>query len=211
MIVEQYGLTYTRVKEEDIELIRYWRNQAFIRDVMQFREYITEEMQKSWFKSINNKYNYYFLIVADGSKVGMIHYKDPAPGTDTAEGGILIWDQHYWGTPIPVLASLTLLECMYEVLGLEDKSTVTVAKNNRRALSFNKMLGYEINPDYKNEHFYKLVLSKKRYFEKAHKLKKAAGLYGRGHEKMKITAAPGELLSDDLNKYLANISGLKKP
>ena len=73
MIVEQYGVTYSRVTEADIELIRHWRNQPFIRDTMQFKEYITPEMQKKWFERINNKYNYYFLIEVDGNKRGLIN------------------------------------------------------------------------------------------------------------------------------------------
>jgi RimJ/RimL family protein N-acetyltransferase len=202
MIVEQYGVKYTRVTEQDIELIRYWRNQPFIRDTMQFREHITAEMQKEWFKKINNKYNYYFIIEVDHKKIGMINYKDPVPHSNMAEGGILIWDVEYWGTPIPVFGSLTLLECMYEVLNLGDNSIVTVAKNNKRALTFNKMLGYEIYEEYKNDLFFKLILTKERYFEKTIKLKKAASLYNKGNSQIKISAKISDLLSDDLNNYI---------
>jgi UDP-4-amino-4,6-dideoxy-N-acetyl-beta-L-altrosamine N-acetyltransferase len=207
MIVEQYGLRYIRVTEQDIELIRYWRNKDFIRNTMQFREYITPEMQKKWFQKINNKYNYYFIIEADNQKIGLLNYKDPAPNTKTAEGGIFIWEQDYWGTPIPVLASLTMLECMYEVLNLRDNSMVTIAKNNKRALSFNKMLGYEIYEPYKNEHFFKLILTKEHYLKKTTALKKAAALYTKGNTQIKITAEESPLLSDDLNNYMrANAS-----
>lgn len=145
MIVEQYGVTYTRVREEHIELIRYWRNQPFIRDTMQFREYITPEMQKAWFDKINNKYNYYFIIEVDGKKIGLINCKDTEPNTRIAEGGIFLWDKEYWGTPIPGFAALTMLECVFEIFRSGDASVVTVAKSNARALSFNKRLGYEIS------------------------------------------------------------------
>ena len=202
MIVEQYGLKYSRVTEQDLELIRYWRNKDFIRDTMQFRGYITPEMQKEWFKKINNKYNYYFIIEADNQKIGLINYKDPLPHTKTAEGGIFIWEQDYWGTPIPVFASLTLLECMYEILNLSDNSIVTVAKNNKRALTFNKMLGYQIYEAYKNEDFYKLILTKERYYEKTCKLKKAASIYAKGNTQIKITAKESDVLSDDLINYI---------
>jgi RimJ/RimL family protein N-acetyltransferase len=170
---------------------------------MQFTEFITAEMQMRWFKKINNKYNYYFIIEANNQKIGLINYKDPAPNTKTAEGGIFIWEQDYWGTPIPVFASLTLLECMYEILNLGDNSMVTVAKNNKRALTFNKMLGYEIYEEYKNELFYKLILTKERYFSKTSKLKKAASIYSKGQSQIKITATPSDLLSNDLNAYLS--------
>lgn len=210
MIVEQYGIKYSRVTEQDIELIRYWRNQPFIRDTMQFKEYITAEMQVEWFKKINNKYNYYFIIEADDKKIGVINCKDTdpisskdiVPTNRVAEGGIFIWDKNYWGTPVPVLASLTVLECIYEVLSASARSVIVVAKNNTRALIFNKLLGYEIFEEYKNDLFYKLILTKEHYFERTCKLKKAAKLYSNGQSQLKITAAVSNLLSDEWNNYL---------
>lgn len=68
MIVKQYGVTYKRVQESDIELIRYWRNRDFIRNTMQFQEYITPFMQKEWFKKINNPFNYYFIVEYEEKK-----------------------------------------------------------------------------------------------------------------------------------------------
>jgi hypothetical protein len=65
------------------------------------------------------------------------------------------------------------------------------------------MLGYEIYEEYKNELFYKLILTKERYFTKTSKLKKAAAIYSKGQSQMKITATKSELLSDDLNNYLS--------
>lgn len=201
MIVEQYGVKYTRVKEEDIELIRYWRNQPFIRDTMQFREYITSEMQKKWFERINNKYNYYFIIEVHGKKIGLINCKDTEPNTRIAEGGIFIWDKEYWGTPIPGFAALTMLECIFELFKSGDVSVVTVARSNARALSFNKKLGYVETEQKSSGEFVKLVLTKEMYYKKTVKLKRAAEIYT-GSAGMKIHATESDLLVDEINDYL---------
>jgi UDP-4-amino-4,6-dideoxy-N-acetyl-beta-L-altrosamine N-acetyltransferase len=206
MIVEQYGLKYIRVREEDIELIRYWRNQPFIRDTMQFKEYITPEMQKRWFEKINNKYNYYFIIEADGKKIGLINCKDTEPNTRIAEGGIFIWDKEYWGTPIPGFAALTMLQCIFEIFQSGDVSVVTVAKNNERALTFNKRLGYIIKEESKNNEFLKLVLTKEWYLQKTIKLKRAAALFYGGNSDILISADESDLLVDEINAYLRNRS-----
>ena len=174
MIVEQYGLTYKRVVNEDLELIRYWRNQPFIRETMQFKDYITPEMQQKWFSKINNKFNYYFIIEHEGKKIGLISSKDTAPSTTIAEGGIFIWDKSYWGTPYPVFASLTVLEAVFEVFKSGIASVATVAKTNTKALEFNKLLGYEIEGEADNPEFLKLMLTKENYLTKTAKLKKAA-------------------------------------
>ncbi len=205
MIVEQYGIKYTRVTEQDLELIRYWRNQPFIRDTMQFREYITEEMQKKWFEKINTKHNYYFIIEVDQKKIGFINCKDTGPNTRIAEGGILIWDKAYWGTPIPGFAALTVLQCVFEIFKSGDASLVTVAKTNTRALVFNKLIGYVIKEETATNEFLKLILTKEMYFQKTIKIKKAAALYCKGNAQIKIIATESDLLSDDLNNYIRSI------
>ena len=174
MRVEQYGITYDRITVKDIELIRYWRNQSFIRSQMQFNKYITPSMQLSWFDSINNPYNYYFLIEYEGKKIGLINCKDTEPNSRIAEGGIFIWDNTYWGTPIPVFASLSMLEAVFEVFQTGDASVITVKRDNKRALEFNRLLGYEVDKQNFNSDFVKMNLTIKRYFEVSSKLKKAA-------------------------------------
>jgi len=62
MELSKYGVKLHRLREEDIELVRTWRNSPLIRQYMEFRDEITPEMQKEWFLSINNNENYYFII-----------------------------------------------------------------------------------------------------------------------------------------------------
>jgi len=207
MIAEQYGLTYKRVTIEDIELIRYWRNQPHIKETMQFREEISPEMQLKWFHSINNKDNYYFIIEVDNKKIGMINCKNAHPITREAEGGIFIWDLDYWNTPIPVFAALSMLEGVFEIFGAAGSSIATVKKDNQKALQFNKMLGYEIIPETNDNEFVKLILTKERYFEKTKKLKKAAGIYSKKQLELKIIITESdELLSSEIIAYKNNLS-----
>jgi RimJ/RimL family protein N-acetyltransferase len=207
MIAEQYGLTYKRVTIEDIELIRYWRNQPHIKQTMQFQEDITPEMQLKWFQSINNKDNYYFIIEVDTKKIGMINCKNADPITRIAEGGIFIWDLEYWNTPIPVFAALSMLEGVFEVFSAAGASIATVKKDNTKALHFNKMLGYEIIQETKNDEFIKLLLTKERYFEKTKKLKKAASIYSRNKMDLKIIFTESDdLLSDEIIAYRKQIN-----
>lgn len=202
MIVEQYGLRYIRVSETDIEALRYWRNQEFIRNTMQFKEYITPQMQKEWFQKINNKYNYYFIIEHDNKKIGLINCKDTIPDTKIAEGGIFIWDKSYWGTMIPAFASLTMLQAVFEYFKSGEESIITVAHNNRVALDFNIMLGYEINKNESDNDYYKLHLSKEKYFTYCKKLINAAAIYNKGNSEFILKASPSDLLIDEINNYI---------
>jgi len=69
----KYGITLSRIKEEDIELVRYWRNKPDIKNTMIYRKYISKQQQKKWFASINNNNNYYYLIIYNNEKIGLIY------------------------------------------------------------------------------------------------------------------------------------------
>jgi RimJ/RimL family protein N-acetyltransferase len=201
MIVEQYGLRYLRVTENDSELLRYWRNQSYIRDTMQFREYITPKMQRAWFDKINNKHNYYFIIEENYKKVGLINCKDAEPNTKLAEGGIFIWDKSYWGTSVPALASLTMLQAVFEIFKSGDASIATVAYDNKKALDFNLMLGYEIKEKSDDGKWYKLFLSRERYNSHCLKLIKAASILYQNDANFKIVGEPNDIQADQINRY----------
>jgi UDP-4-amino-4,6-dideoxy-N-acetyl-beta-L-altrosamine N-acetyltransferase len=202
MIVEQYGLKYSRVTQNDLELLRYWRNQSFIRDTMQFKEYITPQMQKQWFNSINNKHNYYFIIEDKGKKIGLINCKDAEPNTKLAEGGIFIWKKNYWGTSIPALASLTMLQAVFEIFKSGDESIATVACNNKVALDFNILLGYEIKSKTPDGNYYKLHLTKEKYFSHCKKLIRAASILNTEKANFIMYCQESDLLIDEINQYI---------
>ncbi|MEW6773426.1 MAG: GNAT family N-acetyltransferase [Bacteroidota bacterium] len=200
MIVKQYGITYKRVQENDIELIRYWRNRDFIRNTMQFQEYITPLMQKEWFKKINNRFNYYYILEYEEKKIGLINCKDTNEQR-VAEGGIFLWEKSYWNTMIPAYASLTMLEVIFEEIKSGDTSVITVLKSNTHALQFNQLLGYQIY--YEDEKVYKLKLTLEDYFQKTYRLKKAAQIsVGKEKSQLQIIAEPSPLLDDKVNEYL---------
>lgn len=201
MIVEQYGLTYTRVNEQDLEILRYWRNQSFIKNTMQFRDYITPLMQEVWFQKINNKNNYYFIIQHEQKKIGLINCKDSSK-SKIAEGGIFIWDKSYWGSSIPVYASLTMLQAVFDVFQSGNTSVATVACDNKKAIDFNLQLGYEIENKTPDGKYYKLYLTEDKYRAYCTKLIKAAGFMTNNQSEFKLIAEISSLQSDEINSYI---------
>ncbi len=206
MIVEQYGIRYTRVSEGDLETLRYWRNQLFIRNTMQFREYISPSMQKKWFSKINNKNNYYFIIHHEAKKIGLINCKESAVDARIAEGGIFIWDKKYWGSSLPALASLTMLQGVFDVFKSGEMSIATVACDNKKAIDFNIMLGYEITGKTSDGNCHILSLSKERYKTHCSKLIKAAGLFSHNQNDFKLYAEVSSLQTDEINNYILKTS-----
>lgn len=202
MRVRQYGITYDRLQPEHLELVRYWRNQSHIRAQMQFTGYITPAQQRSWFDSINNPYNYYFLMEWNNKKIGLINCKDTEPNSRIAEGGIFIWDEKVWGTPVPAFASLSMLEAVFEVFKTGDTSLITVKRDNKRALDFNLLLGHEVIPETRDDEFVKLILTREKYLHKSSALKRAALIFCGGEGKMEISGEPNSNQVEEINRYL---------
>lgn len=141
MRILKYGITLNRLKEEDLETVRQGRNSEVVKQYMQYREEITVEQHKNWFRSINNIYNFYFIIEHHGKKIGLINSKNVDWEKKCSEAGIFIWDEKYWETPIPILASLLLAEGGFDFFK-HTRSYAEIVRTNERAVNFIQSLGY---------------------------------------------------------------------
>lgn len=104
MIIESNGITIERLREKDIEMVRKWRNSKFVKQFMIHQETITIEMQKEWFKSVDNFNNFYFLIIYKGKKVGLGNVKNIDWEKKEGEAGIFITKQRLVGSITKVIA-----------------------------------------------------------------------------------------------------------
>lgn len=169
----KYGITLRRIVEEDIELIRQWRNSKPIQQNMHFREYITKQMQKKWFRSIDNINNFYYIIEYQGKKVGLFNEKNIDWEKRTSENGLFIADEKLINTPIPILASLCLCEIGFNIIQGE-KAFIHVLKNNHQAITYNLRFGYELCENQENDELQRYVLTKETFEKKGKKLLEAA-------------------------------------
>jgi len=173
MIVRKYGITLERLREKDTELVRKHRNDPWLASHMEYREHISPDMQKEWFASIDNFNNFYFLIIYEGKKIGLINSSDIKWEEISSKGGIFIWDREYIETYIPVLASLLLLETNFTVFRAK-QSYIKTLKDNPRAIGLNKSLGYKILPGQDDVYNQEYVMSAKDFRSNARRLSKAA-------------------------------------
>lgn len=150
-IISKYGVTLKRLKHDKIELVRKWRNDPKISQYMEYRETITPEMQEKWFTTINNTNNYYFIIEVEGKEVGLVNLKDINYEVGIAEPGIFIWDDSFLNSTYSYRSSLALFDFGFYELGLK-KFNGHILKNNKRAIRYNKSLGFKLEPN--QEHFF---------------------------------------------------------
>lgn len=174
---------FYRLKEEDIELVRQWRNHPSITKYMVYREHITPEMQKKWFKSINNNNNLYFIVEYKDKKIGLVNGKDIDWDKRTIESGIFIWDKYYRKTHVPTIFTMLFAEMGVIIGGL--KPTATILRNNERALKYNKMLGFKVIEDDPEKEYVRLSLDQESMNFMARKLKAALNMLA-GEDPIKL-------------------------
>ncbi len=171
MIISKFGITFKRLKEEDIELVRQWRNSPEISQYMEYREYITPEMQMKWFDSVNNNNNFYFIIEYQGKKVGLINGKDIDWEKYTMETGIFFWDKEIYNTPVPIIAVMIFAEVGIFIGGLSVYARIL--KTNERARKYNEMIGFELCEGQEEVENQLYRMTPESYLGKSDKIRKA--------------------------------------
>jgi RimJ/RimL family protein N-acetyltransferase len=141
VIIRKYGIELHRLTHEDIEMIRQARNRDDIRSKMLDQRLISPEQQEQWFKSIDNRFNYYFIIHYQGKKIGMIHGKNVDYQAHETEGGTMIWETDLLLTSIPARASILMMEASFSLI-LMDRVFAHTRPDNPKAMQYNAMLGY---------------------------------------------------------------------
>lgn len=164
MKLEKYGVVLNRLTYDKIEMVRNWRNDQKIAKYMEFRDYITPEMQEKWFQKIDNDNNFFFIIEFEGKEIGLINIKDIDYEQKTGEGGIFIYDDTYLNSDVSFRASLCLSDFFFETLNLE-RVIAHIFWNNKRAIQYNIMLGFELQPNQENIENQLYYLEKENHFK----------------------------------------------
>ncbi len=165
MKLTKYGVTLNRLTEDKIELIRNWRNDPKIVQHMEYKEYITADMQIVWFQKVNNGNNYYFIIEYNEKEIGLINIRDIDYELMEGEGGIYIYDDECLNSTISFQATMCLYDFCFETLKL-NRLIAHILKDNKRAIKYNKLLGYELSTGQAAINNQLYILTYENYFTK---------------------------------------------
>lgn len=140
MIIEKYGIKLIQLTIDKIEMVRKWRNDPKISQFMDYKDYITEEMQLNWFYKINNNFNFYFIIEFEGIDVGLVNIKDIDYKENIGETGIFIYEDAHLNSDLAFRSILCANDFYFQTLKMNILKG-RVLKDNKRAIRFNKSLG----------------------------------------------------------------------
>ncbi|OJW82902.1 MAG: hypothetical protein BGO69_02375 [Bacteroidetes bacterium 46-16] len=174
MILERGNVKLLRLTEAYIELVRNWRNSPSIRNTMEYREEITPEMQKAWFRKIDNVNNNYFLIEVSGKFIGLIYGSDiDWENGITHNGGIFIWDTAYLESVEIMEAALMLTDIGF-MMGMK-VNYIKILRDNLRSIAFNRSMGYKLLPEQEDAYNQKYQLLEDDYFKATERIRQHFG------------------------------------
>lgn len=140
-VISKYGVTLTRLKREDIEMLRCWRNDPKISQYMGTHQHITSEAQIKWFEETDKRNDIFnFIVSYKGEKIGFVCIKNVDYVKKTGEPGVFIYHEEKLNPIIPYYISFISGHFYFDILKLE-YLTIHIVNTNKRAIRFNKSLG----------------------------------------------------------------------
>lgn len=142
-----YQVTLRDVAQDDLEMIRNWRNDPETRQHMLSQETISPEQQSAWFDRLqSDPCQRQWLILYRDKPIGVASIKSVDDGTplDAAsrvEPGLYIADLAYRGNILAFAPTLLMNDYCFGQLGASELQA-TVKEDNEAALGYNRKLGY---------------------------------------------------------------------
>ncbi|MCK9219773.1 MAG: hypothetical protein PHF97_06945 [Bacteroidales bacterium] len=181
----KYGIILERLREEDIEMVRTWRNSDPVRLNMKYQDIITPRQQQDWFISINNLRFNYLMIHYRGEKIGILNDKNIDWETRSSESGIFLGRTEFYNTFVPYLVSVAGIETTFYLLGWE-KQYAHILRSNRNAIKFNSQLGYQLSEGQEDIDHQQYEITRKSFEQKAGKIRKAVRSISGNDNKAKV-------------------------
>jgi len=141
MNYSNFGISLINLTEQDLELVRGWRNDPLVVRNHAYREFITPEMQQQWFKSIRNIHHAYFVILCQGNKVGVINAKGIDWERMECESGIFIPDPAVYHTMVPAMVSIMTSDLFFRIFRWK-RVVARTLRTNPSVMRYNRSLGY---------------------------------------------------------------------
>ncbi len=169
--MNQEQIILKKLSAADIEKVRVWRNQEFVRQHMEYQKIISKEEQLVWFEKINSDASFqYFLVVCNEKPIGLIHLGNINKDTKSADVGLFIGEQDYLGTGAALTASIKILDLAFVSFELENLFA-KVNSINIKVKEYNSFLGFVFDKKL-SPSFEQWKIDKPTYFGKRERLQR---------------------------------------
>jgi RimJ/RimL family protein N-acetyltransferase len=175
MLIVRDDIILSRVKSQDIELIRGWRNSDEVKPYMEYRHEISSQQQQTWFHKINNRYNLFFLINVNKEPIGLIFGEGINWEQNVvSNAGIFIASNIHRENQFALLASILVNDFAFYI-GIQ-KIFAKILNDNPSAKAYNSLIGYKLLPDQDLNYNQQYRLCKEDYEQSRKNLSERIGL-----------------------------------
>lgn len=130
------------LEENDIELVRNWRNSSDVSPYMYNETIITVDQQKNWFKKISNEdSSVYWIIEYDGKKLGLASLTGIDRTLNSCYWAFYLGDLSVRGAGIGAKIEYNVLEYVFNTLKL-NKLRCEVFISNDKVIKMHEKFGF---------------------------------------------------------------------
>lgn len=158
------------IEQDDIQLIRYWRNLDHVRNKLMTSNLVSRDGQRNWFGGLNIEKSQYFIFSLDQKDIGCASLNNIQFCDKTFEAGIFCGDINFLNHWINIWACCKLYDYAFNELQLET-AHATILIDNTAAINLNKSLGY-VRTGTINDKFGKFTLERSQYILKSEKIRR---------------------------------------
>lgn len=171
--IDAYGVCLRVIARGDLEMVRTWRNDPYIKQFMLSQETISASQQLEWFDSISaSETQQHFIINYKSEPIGVINIKsansDALATAAQVEVGMYIFDERYRANFLAFCPALAINDYCFEQLSC-DSLLASVLPVNKAAIKFNTALGYQT---IESGELISMTLQKENYVNASKKIKR---------------------------------------
>lgn len=181
-------LRFREITNDDLQLLRYWRNLSHVREGMAAQNLISVEGQRRWFKTLDSKTNIHYVYGLGEYDIGSANIARIDREKGNFEAGIYCGNEKFLKHWVNVCACLYIYDIAFDLLGLSQANAI-ILDNNYPALSLNKSIGYrQIGTHFKG--IGRFALKKDDYYERRIKIRRYLQGQGLSIENISNTTFP---------------------
>lgn len=128
--------------QEDLELVRNWRNSKDVAQYMYTEQYITSEQQQTWFNNISKRNDSkYWIIKYNNKKLGLASITDINQALQSCYWAFYLGDTSVRGAGIGGKIEYNILQYVFDELNL-NKLRCEVFVNNDMVIKMHEKFGF---------------------------------------------------------------------
>lgn len=130
-----------KLKHEDIQLVRSWRNSPEVSSYMYNESYITEEDQERWFKNLDKEKSRYWVITYNNKKLGLASITGIDRTLQSCYWAFYLGDTSVRGAGIGAKVEYNVIEYVFSELAL-NKLRCEVFVSNDKVIKMHEKFGF---------------------------------------------------------------------